>query len=284
MACFPLGSDKSAWSHFTTARYDAGDFKLAMTAMANGFRSMEPVLELPPVPTTRRKTFTSTHSRPSLSLSIRLPVACVIAAGLCLPFLDYVVGRFCAVDWLPREIVRFLQTAEHFGTPFGQLLVLGPIYCVYRGRFPQAVRILLGAVSAGMAANVMKLMLSRSRPRAFDFDAASSIEFAGFQGWFPLGTNAAIHQSFPSSHTACAFAFAALMTWAFPNGKWAFLTLATLCGIERIYTHAHFPSDVFIGAAIGWIIGNLFISVPWLNTCFETREKAWLKRQELKGQ
>lgn len=88
-------------------------------------------------------------------------------------------------------------------------------------------------------------------------------------------------QSFPSAHTASAFGFAAVLSSAYPKGKPVFLLLAALTGFHRIAFSAHFPSDVFFGAALGWFVGCLFSSENWLGRKFnqlEQRRPFWLRK------
>lgn len=59
--------------------------------------------------------------------------------------------------------------------------------------------------------------------------------------------------SFPSGHTTVSFAFATLMSAHFRWG-WLWLLFATIVGISRILTRAHWWHDVLGGAALGYII------------------------------
>ncbi len=66
--------------------------------------------------------------------------------------------------------------------------------------------------------------------------------------------------SFPSGHTATAFAVAAAMLWTLPaslRARWMApaLVCAALVGVSRIGVGAHWPVDVLAGAAIGWLCG-----------------------------
>ena len=74
--------------------------------------------------------------------------------------------------------------------------------------------------------------------------------------------------SFPSSHSATAFAAATGIF--FLNKKWGLgaYILAALIGFSRLYLYVHFPTDVLFGAVFGivcawlarWIMGK--ISIP----------------------
>ncbi|NLG83245.1 MAG: phosphatase PAP2 family protein [Firmicutes bacterium] len=57
--------------------------------------------------------------------------------------------------------------------------------------------------------------------------------------------------SFPSGHTATAFAMAVVLTWRWPRLGWLFWLLATLVGISRIVLGQHYPLDTLAGALLG---------------------------------
>jgi membrane-associated phospholipid phosphatase len=64
---------------------------------------------------------------------------------------------------------------------------------------------------------------------------------------------------FPSGHTASAFAVATVFAERYPKfARFAF-GAAGLIGASRISTRAHFPSDVFFGAALGYSIGHFVV-------------------------
>lgn len=61
--------------------------------------------------------------------------------------------------------------------------------------------------------------------------------------------------SFPSGHTAVAFASAMALRAAGRRAHVAALIFAVLMGLSRVYLMVHFPTDVLAGAAIGSICG-----------------------------
>jgi membrane-associated phospholipid phosphatase len=67
--------------------------------------------------------------------------------------------------------------------------------------------------------------------------------------------------SFPSGHTAAAFAFASAASIELPVMAPALLPLAGAVAYSRVHTGVHYPSDVAAGTAIG--IGSGLLAVHW---------------------
>ncbi len=66
-------------------------------------------------------------------------------------------------------------------------------------------------------------------------------------------------RSFPSGHTAAAFAFATGVSDVLPWDGAALYILAAAVGYSRIHTGVHYPSDVIVGALTGTIISRLVV-------------------------
>jgi membrane-associated phospholipid phosphatase len=65
--------------------------------------------------------------------------------------------------------------------------------------------------------------------------------------------------AFPSGHTSAAFTVATVFAKRYPNHRWVRWVaygLATLVGFSRITLESHYPSDVFLGAVLGYAIGS----------------------------
>jgi membrane-associated phospholipid phosphatase len=66
-------------------------------------------------------------------------------------------------------------------------------------------------------------------------------------------------RSFPSGHSATSFAFAALVAHRYPHNKWikwSAYALATGVALSRYPAKKHYPSDILIGATLGYVTGT----------------------------
>jgi len=65
-------------------------------------------------------------------------------------------------------------------------------------------------------------------------------------------------RSFPSGHAATSFAFAAVVAHRYPHNrwlKWSAYALATGVSLSRYPAKKHFPSDILMGATLGYVTG-----------------------------
>lgn len=65
--------------------------------------------------------------------------------------------------------------------------------------------------------------------------------------------------AFPSGHTSAAFAVATVFAKRYKNHRWVRWVaygLAGLVGFSRVSLESHFPSDVFLGAVLGYAIAH----------------------------
>jgi membrane-associated phospholipid phosphatase len=70
--------------------------------------------------------------------------------------------------------------------------------------------------------------------------------------------------SFPSGHTAAAFAFAGAVAPVWPTAGAACGVSASLVAAERVHSGAHYPSDVAAGGLIGLTAAALVRGTPRL--------------------
>ena len=140
---------------------------------------------------------------------------------------------------LDSAMRRLTRAADHsklwFATAAGLASFAGP-----RGRRAAGRGLLsLGAASA-MANLVAKPLTVRARPQRQERETLT-------QRHVPMPRSS----SFPSGHTASAFAFAAGAAQVLPGLSVPLRAAATLVGYSRVHTGVHFPGDVMAGAFLG---------------------------------
>ncbi|HKE33113.1 MAG TPA: capsule assembly Wzi family protein [Candidatus Angelobacter sp.] len=66
------------------------------------------------------------------------------------------------------------------------------------------------------------------------------------------------HASFPSTHSALSWTVASVISHEYPGGILSILSYSTAAAVSiaRVTGREHFPSDVVVGAALGWLIGR----------------------------
>jgi membrane-associated phospholipid phosphatase len=105
----------------------------------------------------------------------------------------------------------------------------------------------------------MKAITRRKRPT----DVAPGAPFN--DTFFNGGKSPFKGSSFPSGHSAGVFSVATVVATRYRNHRWVpWVTygFATAISLARISSSAHFPSDVFLGAALGYTITRFEVLRP----------------------
>ena len=104
---------------------------------------------------------------------------------------------------------------------------------------------------SGLAVSLLKYTDGRSRP--YTDEGPVTMFTYSFQE---------ANVSFPSGHTATAFAISTVLANRINNpfATVALYGLAGFTGYQRIYDNKHWFSDVFVGAAIGYFIGSSIVN------------------------
>jgi undecaprenyl-diphosphatase len=116
-----------------------------------------------------------------------------------------------------------------------------------RSRKGRIVPTVVAVVLASLLAMFLKRFLGRVRP---GYERAG--KFIG-----PIWRHANEHESFPSSHSACAFALSAGLAWMYPASAATFWSLAVITAALRYLLDAHWPSDVLAGVALGYACAEI---------------------------
>ena len=120
-----------------------------------------------------------------------------------------------------------------------------------------ALPLVISGPLVGIGYTLLKWIVGRRRPvialEPFTFHPLAR----GFMGL----VHAESGLSFPSGHTALAFATATCLANALPRWGSTFFLCASLVGAERILENAHYLSDVVAGAGVGIACGSFALSL-----------------------
>lgn len=180
-----------------------------------------------------------------------LAIAAFMIAGAHL--LDgWFYAHFVATDVYEHDWGRLLRVMGYL--PTWVVAALALVLIDWPARTATSIRpalrrglLMIFAVAAGgIAAEVLKLLFRRERPRAHEgeyfFRAFSDRPF--HSGGLAL----------PSSHALVAFAAAAMLARLFPRAAPVWYALALGCGLTRVAARAHFVSDIAVAALAAWLV------------------------------
>ena len=127
----------------------------------------------------------------------------------------------------------------------GMLYLMGK----YRGDDHQketGILALEAATDSLVVGEVLKVVTQRARPTD-----------GNFKGEFYNSTSIT-NSSFPSAHALLAWSAASVLAHEYPGPLTQIFAygLATTVSAARVAGRAHFPSDVVVGSAVGWLIGR----------------------------
>lgn len=139
---------------------------------------------------------------------------------------------------LDRALARLSDAADHsklWIASAGILAAAGP-----RGRRAALVGLASVGVASAVSNIAVKLFVSRRRP-----DRAGASVPA--ERWVHMPTS----RSFPSGHSASAFAFASAVGGAIPALSLPLHLAAAAVAYSRVHTGVHYPGDTIGGALVG---------------------------------
>ena len=143
----------------------------------------------------------------------------------------------------------FITTGEVFAVP-ASLLVAGYIR---HDTYQQGTAILAGLAYANSAVVDLAIKGITRRERPSDVPPGQPFTDTFFSG----GKSPFRGSSFPSGHAAGVFSVATVVATRYRNHRWVpwvSYAFATAVSCSRVTTLSHFPSDVFLGAALGYTI------------------------------
>lgn len=142
-----------------------------------------------------------------------------------------------------------ITTAEVVALPVS-LMIAG---YVRHDSYQVSTALLAGEAYADSAVVDLAMKAITRRKRPSDVPAGASFNDTFFSG----GKSPFKGSAFPSGHAAGVFSVATVVASRYRNHRWVpwvAYGFATAISFSRVTTLAHFPSDVFLGAALGYTV------------------------------
>ncbi|TWU42526.1 phosphatase PAP2 family protein [Novipirellula artificiosorum] len=182
-----------------------------------------------------------------------------------LTLVDVPVGRWFANTHLSREVGDLLNLTSFFSHGTGIFLILLCILLMAPRSRRYISRLAVLAMGAGAVATLVKMFVLRERPGCMNLDIASyDVAWRWVFDW-TLDRVAAFDSStraFPSGNMATATAFAVGLWAVLPRGRVLFAIFLVGVMLQRMFSGAHYLSDVCGGAAFG---------LSWAYVCFHPK-------------
>lgn len=182
------------------------------------------------------------------------PTSALLATTASLIGLDRPVAQELS-DSPPGAGYKFSRRVGQLGGGVPVASLAGTFYLVGRGRGDERSRAagLLGLEALADAVVIVQLLKTATqRPRPTH--PGGRVRIHNADGEFFSGG-----RSFPSGHAAQAWAFATVVAHEYRHRRWvppASYALAGLVAVARVTERRHFPSDAFVGSALGYLIGR----------------------------
>ncbi len=170
---------------------------------------------------------------------------------------------------VPGDVEKAIQLSEAFGHSSGAAAILLSLYWIaidHRRRLAGAILLTL---AAGLTANLLKASVPRVRPHSVESMQGERGSQTEVRFWDSR------QRSFPSGHAATAWGLALGLAFVFPRGAGLFAFFACLASFQRVYSGAHYLSDVLAGAAIAFAWGAILLTLAkrnrvlasWFDAC-----------------
>ena len=189
--------------------------------------------------------------RKFLLLGLSLPlILLLVASGYY--YFDLPAAAFCRGP--DGHITAFFQVVTAFGVSTWYLIGSAVLFLYFfyvarhKARSYRFAYLFCAVAISGLATDLVKWLMGRWRPKVF---FAEGLYGFGFWG------SGYEQTSFPSGHAATICSLALALSYLYPRWRPFWIVAALLVCLSRVVIGAHYPSDVLMGAYIGFLTAFL---------------------------
>ena len=183
--------------------------------------------------------------------------------------IDQAARSLAAQPFFRGDIAREWSAWQQFGAAGSLLFTAAAVWLADRARARRLLDLIAASLVGLSAFSAMKLGIGRPRPK---FGDAETILWPW--GAYPLGPGRGVKHawesgagaelwSMPSSHTVFAVILAWFLARMYPRLAPLCIAAAVIVGLGRIMFHAHWASDVAVGALVGVAVASAAIDGWW---------------------
>jgi membrane-associated phospholipid phosphatase len=188
------------------------------------------------------------------------------------PFDAEVQGAFARVARsLSGDLRREAEAWQQYGQGVFIAVLAIVVWIMDAARRRRLLDLGLAVAIAQVVSTGGKMLIGRPRPREYFGDPSTFLTPWGEYPNKVNGTYKLVHAwdthagantdlwSMPSSHTLFAAVVSVFIATLYPKLRWVVLGLVLVVGCGRIMFDAHWPTDVVVGGAAGWLIGRCVV-------------------------
>jgi undecaprenyl-diphosphatase len=150
--------------------------------------------------------------------------------------------------WSSPVLDHALPWLTYLGSHYALILFIILSSIITKQRKVLRYLVLLYAIQSAVIYS-LKFLIQRQRPFLF-LDMASKLS---------KGPGEILDPSFPSAHADFSFMMATLLAAWFPRYRILFFIVAGFVSWTRIYLGVHYPTDVIVGALLGYGVTRAYI-------------------------
>lgn len=169
------------------------------------------------------------------------------------------------------DLLRELRSLQQWGGAGFSILAVCAILLLDRKKAPRLLDWVAAAAATGLVMLALKMLIGRPRP-----EFADPLVFLGPLGQYPLDPQRGVRHaweiwagissdlwSMPSSHTSAAVVMSVALTALYPRLAPLGVAMVVLVGAARVLFREHYPTDVIVGAAVGFAIARAGMDRSW---------------------